>query len=155
MSNITVSYSADIDAGAHAVYAVFADYEVAHPAILPKDTFKSLTVIEGGYGEGTVFDMVMRVMGKDYPSRMDVSEPEPGRVMVETEREQDLRTTFTVDPLGPERSRLTIETVTPRKPGLAGMIEAALTPRILRGIYRKEVENLKAYLAEAEAQPSV
>jgi hypothetical protein len=64
------------------VYSVIADYHHGHPRILPKQ-FTGLSVEKGGVGEGTVIRFSMRVFGRRFEFRGFVSEPEPGRVLVE------------------------------------------------------------------------
>ena len=99
MGQYHVEVSRVIAARPQDIYAVLADYRTTHPNILPSQYFKELTVEEGGVGAGTVFRLRMSVMGASREYRMIVSEPEPGRVMVETDSEAGVVTTFTVDPL--------------------------------------------------------
>ena len=80
------------------VYAVLADYHEGHPNVLPKRYFKSLIVEQGGKGAGTVIHVQLSVMGVRRESHMRVSEPEPGRVLTETDLETGLVTSFIVSP---------------------------------------------------------
>lgn len=131
-----------------AVYAVLRDYQKAHPAILPKPYFDELVVEQGGQGAGTIFRLRMKVMGTEKNYRQVVTEPVPGQVLVETDPEQQVTTTFTVEPeSGGSRTRLTIETSTPASKGITGWMERQLTPLVLRRIYQKEIQLLAAYLA--------
>ena len=52
MNEITIEVTALVDAPPERVYAVLRDYEAGHPAILPPATFREMTVLEGGQGEG-------------------------------------------------------------------------------------------------------
>jgi hypothetical protein len=149
MSNIVVRAAAEIDGAPAEVYALLSDYRVGHPSILPKPYFKEVIVEEGGQGAGTVVRVLMAVMGKDYPYHLIVSEPEPGRVLQETDLEQDLVTTFTSDPLsGGLQTRLTITTTLKASPGLKGALEKLLYPMTLRPIYKKELQNIAARIRE-------
>ena len=101
MKPIHAEASADIGAPADEIYNVLADYQVGHPAILPKPDFTSLTVEHGGRGAGTVFVTRMRAMGSERIFRMTVTEPQPGRVLVESDGMTT--TTFTIEPAGAHR----------------------------------------------------
>ena len=128
-SQFSVAVTSRIDAPPDRVYGIIADYRVGHPAILPKQ-FTSLAVEKGGTGAGTVIRCEMRVLGQKQMFRAAVTEPQPGRVLVETIIEGDpLVTTFTVIPADAGRaSEVTISSVIDRKPGLRGMIERFLSP---------------------------
>jgi len=146
MNEMTAEVAATIDAPAARVYAVLRDYEGGHAAILPPDTFRELVVLEGGQGEGTRLRLRMEVMGEEVVSEQVVSEPEPGRVLVETDEKGMSQTTFTVEPAGANQARVTIHTELRTKPGLRGMVERVLTPRLLERVYREELERLNEYV---------
>ena len=145
-SQYSIRASARVHAPPARVYGIIADYHVGHPAILPKQ-FTSLTVEQGGTGAGTVIMCEMRVLGTSQRFRAAVTEPQPGRVLVETIIEGDpLVTTFTVDPEdGGRASHVTISSVIDRKPGLRGLIERFLSPRLLAPMYREELRLLDGY----------
>lgn len=86
-----------------------------------------MVVEEGGIGEGTRIRFQVRVLGTTTKFRAVVTEPEPGRVLVERNIEgSDSVTTFIVEPgAAPGESNVTIETVMSTKPGLAGKIESS------------------------------
>jgi hypothetical protein len=84
MAQHRVSASKLIQAPSTQVYALIADYHDGHPHILPKPPFVSLVVEEGGIGEGTVIAFQMQLMGRLWPFQATVTEPDPGRVLVET-----------------------------------------------------------------------
>ncbi|HEY3342025.1 MAG TPA: SRPBCC family protein, partial [Anaerolineae bacterium] len=117
------------------VYAILADYRAGHPNILPKAYFKSLVVEQGGQGAGTVIHVQLSVMGIRRESHMRVSEPEPGRVLAETDLQTGLVTTFIVDPAPGGQSTLRISTDWESAPGLAGWLDRTFTPLVLRHIY--------------------
>jgi hypothetical protein len=139
----TVSLTAPIGAPAARAYGIIADYHHGHPRILPPKYFAGLTVERGGVGAGTVIRFAMRAMGTTRESRATVTEPERGRVLVETIEAQRIVTTFTVDPDGaPGRSRVTISTSLPSRGGLLGRLERAFSTRYLKAVYAEELRML-------------
>ena len=148
-----VTASATIAAPPARVYRIIADYRNGHPRILPKQ-FTGLTVEAGGVGSGTVICVSMRVFGRRFQFRGFVTEPEPGRVLVERNvgRTESV-TSFIVDGGSTqEQAEVTIATELAAKPGLLGAIERFLTTKTLRTIYRQELELLDA--AAREPTPS-
>src|SRR6476619_4413817 len=92
-----VTASARIASAPERVYAIIADYKNGHPRILPKQ-FLGLAVEQGGVGAGTVINFQMRAFGRIVTNRSAVTEPEPGRVLVETELGgKGIVTPFTVE----------------------------------------------------------
>jgi hypothetical protein len=149
MSKIHAQESAAIDASPEQVYAILRDYKVQHPAILPREYFKEVLVKEGGLGAGTVIQITMSLLGTQRVSVQTVSEPEPGRVLVEAEPDGGAVTTFTVDPIdGGERTQLTIATDLQASPGVLGLIEQLVTPLMLRRVYRAELGQLAQYVKQ-------
>jgi hypothetical protein len=147
MSEIIIEVSAVIEATPKDVYSVLKDYPGGHHAILPKDYFTGLSMIEGGQGGGTVIDVSMNVMGIKSHIRFYITEPEPGRVLMETDDVAGIVTTFTVDPVNvEERSRATIATRSRVSEGLRGIMERLVNPVIMRRIYRQELQTLANYV---------
>lgn len=149
MGQIHAAEEATIPASAPTVYAILADYRSGHPHILPKRYFPKMTVEEGGIGAGTMIRVRTRVMGNEREYRMRVSEPEPGRVLAESDTESDVVTTFTVDPAGPDSCRVRIETVYESRSGLLGRLEKLMTEPVLRRIYRAELDQLNEYVSRS------
>jgi len=139
----TVSASAIIPARRERVYSLIANYNDGHPRILPKQ-LSGLTVEQGGVGAGTIIRFQMSVFGKKQTFRAAVTEPDPGRVLVETDLSSNgAVTTFTVSPShAPADSNVTISTEIPVRAGFLGKIERTLTTMLLRPMYVKELENL-------------
>jgi hypothetical protein len=85
----------------------------------------------------------MRVLGQTYHFFARISEPTPGRRLVETYPDTGMVTTFTVDPEGAgKRSCVTITTAY-TKGGLAGWFERWVMPRFLRSVYATELSMLE------------
>lgn len=147
MDWIHVEAAAVIDARPEQVYAVIADYRVSHPAIVPKRYFSELVVEQGGQGAGTVVRGTVKVLGSAYPLHQQISEPEPGRVLRETDLETQQYTTFTFDPLaGGSQTRLTIASEFPPAPGIAGLLQRLLLPVVTGRMYREELQLISEYL---------
>lgn len=138
-----VSASAIIPARRERVYSLLANYQDGHPRILPKQ-FSGLVVEEGGIGSGTVIRFKMTLLGKKQDFRAAVTEPEPGRVLVEIYADPEgTITTFTVDTgNAPADSKVTISTELPVRSGILGWVEKMFATRLLQPIFRKELENL-------------
>ncbi len=147
MSDIHVQVSKLIEATPERVYNTIADYQKGHRAILPKRYFTDMTVLEGSQGAGTVIKVKMNVMGARRHFRLQVSEPEPGRVLVESDPESGTITTFTIDAVDQgQSSRVTIETIAKANSGLRGFMEKLFNPAITRRIYQEELELLADYV---------
>jgi hypothetical protein len=148
MSWIHAESARVIDARAEDIYAVMSDYQVGHPAILPRQYFTGLTVEQGGKGEGTLLRGSVKVAGTEYPFHLRVTEPEPGRVLAETDIDTGQVTKFIVEPLGGgEQTRVTIASDFPPSPGLMGLIERLTRPPVTRDIYQKELKQLADYVS--------
>jgi Polyketide cyclase / dehydrase and lipid transport len=140
-----VRASARIDAPPARVYGIIADYRNGHPHILPKQ-FRNLVVEAGGVGSGTIISFEVRAFGMTRRLRATITEPQPGRVLVETNLAPDPSvTTFTVEPADNGRaSDVTIETRLGAKSGILGSIERVMSSRFLRSLYREELALLAA-----------
>ena len=138
-----MSASALIDATPRRVYAVIAAFRNEHPRILPKEV-SQLTVEKGGFGDGAIIRYQLRVWDKAHPVRAAVTEPEPGRVLVETVLDSSGAVTiFTVNPgATPGQSDVTISPELPVRTGVIGDIQRIFTTRFLRPILIRELELL-------------
>ena len=150
MTRARVAASSIIDARPEIVYAIIADYRNGHPRILPHEYFKKLEVEEGGVGAGTRTRFEMRVLGTTKSFHHVVSEPQPGRVLVESDVDGNSATTFTVVPHG-GGTEITIETEFQTRGGILGALERFLTAMMMRRIYAKELNNLSAYATTKSA----
>jgi hypothetical protein len=141
----TVTASATVGATAEVVYSILADYHEGHPRILPRKYFTFLAVERGGVGEGTLIRFGMRAFGKTRVARAAVTEPVPGRVLVETALDEGGPvTTFMVEPEGPQ-SRVTFKTELSSAAGLAGAVERFFATRYLKRVYALELQQLDVY----------
>jgi len=138
-----VEASAHIDAPPERVYGIIADYRVGHPSILPKP-FKNFVLEQGGRGAGTIIRFEVHAFGSVTRFRAIVTEPEPGRVLVETNVEPaGSLTTFTVVPDVDGGTDVTFLTeATTSRSGLAGALEQFLSKRFMKKLYADELQLL-------------
>ena len=144
-----ISASARLNAPPRRVYDTIANYRTGHPRILPKQ-FRNLTVEKGGVGAGTVISFQIKVLGRTDTIRAEITEPEPGRVLLERNiLGSDSVTTFTVEPgAQPTEAVVTIQTELKVRGGWAGAIERFVTERVLRPMYAEELRLLEAVAAD-------
>jgi ribosome-associated toxin RatA of RatAB toxin-antitoxin module len=150
MTPYQVTASAAMNAPAEQVYNIIADYRNGHPHILPKQ-FSNLVVEEGGYGAGTRIRFSMTAFGQTRTAEATITEPEPGRVLVETAPDESVITTFTVIPLEGGRSQVTFATDLKSRSGFLGVLERFMSTKFLQRVYREELAMLAA-LAEKRAR---
>jgi uncharacterized protein YndB with AHSA1/START domain len=148
MGTIHVSAEKTIAAPAETLYGYLADMSV-HPRFLP-EAFSDFQIESGGVGAGTVTRFKVTAGGRARDYRMEVSEPEPGRVLVESDTSSSLVTKFTVTP-GGDSSRVEISTTWDGAGGVGGFFERMFAPRVMRSIYVDELEQLDAFAQEQRA----
>jgi hypothetical protein len=84
---------------------------------------------------------------------MEVTEPEPGRVLMETDKKLGVVTTFTVEPLDDgKRSHVTIATNWTPSKGVMGWLERVSTPAFMRKLYTTELQNVQAYVQQHKSE---
>jgi len=146
MGQIKVKTAATLDARPEDVYATIADYRHGHPSILPKESLYDLQVEQGGYGAGTIIRFKMKALGAVQSFHQRVSEPEPGRVLVEQDIDstRNVTTTFTVTPVEQgQKSHVEIGTIMNTSPGFMGFMERIIVPLYNPRVYRKELKLLE------------
>lgn len=149
MNTLHISVADTINGRAADIYNTLADYHIGHPAVLPKPYFAQLVVKEGGQGAGTRTRVDMEVLGVKKSLHHVISEPEPGRVLMETDEETGLTTVFTIDPVGDgTQSHLTIASDIAVRGGVLGAVEKMITAPITRRIFAEEIKNIEAYVSE-------
>ena len=101
----------------------------------------------GGVGAGTIVHSDTVVWGRKFHYRQEVTEPEPGHILVETSTDQDQGTKFVLERLNNgTQTRLTISRYMPGHTGLYGWLERVMTVPSARGIYQKELRQIDAYM---------
>jgi uncharacterized protein YndB with AHSA1/START domain len=150
MARNVVSAEGTVAAPAATVYRYIADMRDHHPHFLPP-AFSDFHVESGGVGAGTINRFKMTAGGRTREYRMQVAEPEPGRVLTESDMSSTAVTTFTVDAQGDE-SLVQISTAWDGAGGIGGVFERMFAPRVLRAIYVDELKRLDAYAREQSSQ---
>jgi hypothetical protein len=146
MARNVAAAEAKVDAPADTVYGYIADMREHHPRFLPP-AFSDFQVESGGVGAGTVTRFKMTAGGRTRQYRMNVAEPEPGRVLTESDMDSSAVTTFTVSPQD-GASLVRIATAWDGAGGIGGFFERMFAPRVLRAIYADELQRLDAYARE-------
>lgn len=149
MGTIQVSEERQIDAPPATVYGYIADHREHHPHFLPP-AFSDFEIESGGVGAGTITRFKVTAGGRSREYRMEVAEPEPGRVMTESDTNSSLVTTWTVAPENGV-SRVGISTTWDGAGGVGGFFERLFAPRVMRSIYADELERLNNYARERGA----
>lgn len=152
MGHIHIQSEEPISAPAAEVYALLADYRNGHPLVVPREYFSDLKVEEGGYGAGTVISFSVKVGGNTLNFRDVVSEPQPGRVLVESDTLSTAVTTFTVTPVNDTQCTVKIATDMESGPGIRGFFEMIFAPRIMKGMYDKELKQINDVAVQRHAQ---
>jgi hypothetical protein len=158
MTRLRVFESGMVGAPSELVYGLIADMREHHGHFLPP-ALKDLRVEQGGYGAGTTYRVTGVFLGGERELHMRVDEPEPGRVLTESDLDSPLVTTWTVTPEG-DGTRVSIETAWPSAGGIGGILERLLAPRAMTRVYREELRLLDGYArgqvgaAPSAAQPA-
>ena len=146
MAPISVSAERTVGAPAPEVYGYIADHRDHHANFLPPQ-FSDFQVESGGVGAGTITRFKFTAGGRTSELRTEVTEPEPGRVLTESDTLSSSVTTWTVTPEG-NACRVQISTTWRGSGGIGGFFERTFAPRMLRGIYDDELSRLDAYARE-------
>jgi hypothetical protein len=143
MGTLRVAAEGIVGASAQTVYGYLADMRAHHPRFLPP-AFTNFAVESGGVGAGTVVRFTMTAGRRTREYRMTIDEPQPGRVLTESDTNSSLVTTFTVTPEG-ERSRVEISTEWNGAGGVGGFFERTFAPRVMGRLYADELARLDEY----------
>ena len=124
------------------VYHCIADYREHHrPGGFLPPSFSDFEIISGGVGAGSEVTWVTEAGGNKRRIQAVITEPTPGRVLVETS--PDIVTTFTVEPTeGETLVRFDTEI---DDGGVKGILTRLFAPRMLVPIYEDELERLETY----------
>jgi Polyketide cyclase / dehydrase and lipid transport len=146
MAKIVASAEGTVDAPADTVYGYIADMREHHPRFLPP-AFSDFQVESGGVGAGTVTRFKLTAGGRTREYRTVVAEPEPGRILTESDTNSSAITTFTVSAQD-AASLVQISTSWDGSGGIGGLFERTFAPRVLRAIYADELKRLDGYARE-------
>ena len=143
MAKISVSADRTVNAPADTVYRYIADMREHHPHFLPP-AFSDFRVESGGVGAGTIVRYKVTAGGRTREFRTKVAEPEPGKILTESDTGSSAVTTFTVSPQG-AASLVRISTTWDGAGGIGGLFERMFAPRVMRAIYTDELDRLDTY----------
>jgi Polyketide cyclase / dehydrase and lipid transport len=143
MAPISVSAERTVGAPAPEVYGYIADHREHHAHFLPP-AFSDFQVESGGVGAGTITRFKLTAGGRTRQLRTEVAEPEPGRVLTESDTMSTSVTTWTVTPEG-AACRVRISSTWRGAGGIGGVFERLFAPRVLRRLYDDELSRLDMY----------
>src|SRR3954462_2438643 len=149
MGQITVAEEGVVGAPAELTYRLIAD-DQHHQRFLPEN-FSDFQVLEGGVGAGTLHRFKVSAGGRTREMLMRVDEPEPGRVITESDQNSTMVTSFTVTPAGDECT-VRIETEWDGAGGIGGFFERTFAPRVMKRVYVDELGRLDRYARQQAAQ---
>ena len=142
MNKVHIRAERLIDAPADVVYQCIADYQHHHrPGGFLPPAFHDQQIIRGGFGDGTVIRFSMTLAGRTRTITTEITEPEPGRVLVESN--DQIRTVFTVEPVG-RQCRVSFDTRMDAR-GLEGIMLHLFARRLLLPLYADEQARLEQY----------
>ena len=138
-----------IDAPAEVIYHLIADYRVHHrPEGFLPPAFSDQEILRGGVGAGTELRYTLTAGNRPRVVTSLISEPEPGRRLVETA--PGIETTVTVEPAA-GGTRVRFDTVL-EESGVQGWLTRLFAARLIAPIYKDELDRLEA-LATAHPVP--
>lgn len=141
-----------INAPRQAIYTVIADYRVGHNAIVPRPFFSDIVVEEGGYGDGSLISFEITVGGQTVPYRQRVSELENGRIIQEANVDNDGITQFILDPVGDNKTEVTIYIQMEKPTGMFAFMERWITIAFSKWLFNKELNNLAEYVVQLQSE---
>jgi hypothetical protein len=134
MSQVRAVAAAHIHAPADKVAAALADYTTVRPQILPSQ-YSDYAVRSGGPGAGTVVHWKLAATEKRVRDcEITVTAPEDG-VLVETDANSSMVTTYTVVASEDGHASVVIETSWNGAGGIGGFFERTFAPKALVKIY--------------------
>ena len=142
MAKITVEAEGAVGAPADFTYHCIAN-DNHHRHFLP-DAITNFKTLKGGIGRGTVHSFTLTAGKRVREYTMQVEEPEPGRVITETDENSSLVTRFTVSEDG-AGSHVRITTEWDGAGGVGGFFERTFAPKVLKEIYAEELMKLNRY----------
>jgi uncharacterized protein YndB with AHSA1/START domain len=142
MGKVVAAVQGVVDAPADKVYSYLADMH-QHQQFLPP-AFSDFQIEQGGVGAGTITRFKITAGGRTRSYRMQISEPVPGRTLVETDTGSSLVTTYNVTPQG-DKSLVSVDTSWDGASGIGGFFERTFAPRAVQRLYAEALERLNAY----------
>ena len=143
MSQVRAVAAAHIHAPVQQVTDALADYATVRPEILPAN-YSDYAVRSGGVGAGTVVHWKLAATEKRIRDcEITVTSPEEG-VLVESDANSSMVTTYTVVGSDDGHASVVVETVWNGAGGIGGFFERTFAPRALVKIYDEMLAKLAA-----------
>lgn len=143
MSQVRAVAAAHIHAPAQQVADALADYATVRPAILPSQ-YSEYVLRSGGTGAGTAVHWKFAATEKRIRDcEITVTSPEDG-VLVESDGNSSMVTTYTVVASEDGHASVVVETVWNGAGGIGGFFERTFAPKALVRIYDEMLANLAA-----------
>jgi hypothetical protein len=138
-----------IDAPADVIYHLLADYREHHrPEGFLPPAFSDQEILAGGMGAGTELRYTLTTGGRPRVVTSQITEPEPGRTLVETA--EGILTTFTVEPSTDGGALVRFDTILDDR-GVQGLLTRLFAPRLLAPLYEDELERLEMHATSHRA----
>ena len=153
MIRFVVESCATINGSARDVYAILADYKHGHPRIMPRKYCDGLRVLKGsGVGENTRIEVRFNIFGQKETLVMDISEPEPGRVLQEIDTNAKNITQFIVDPLDEGTCTVTLRTSVLSTLGFQPLaaVDMWMKKFVLRSMFEEELKILDQVMVASQ-----
>ena len=149
MAQVTARAQRTIGAPAEQVHAAVADYREVRPRILTEN-YRDYRLDAGGIGAGSRVHWVLQATRKRSRDQLvEVSAPSAEQ-LVERDMNSSMVTTWTVSPIGADRSTVEIQTSWQGATGIGGFFERTFAPTGLRRIYDGVLSNLDRIVTEAK-----
>jgi uncharacterized protein YndB with AHSA1/START domain len=145
MTPIRVETSREIAAPCERVYERLSDYGPGRSAWLPAANYSEMAVQKGGSGPGTEVSYRLKVGPRQRVYKMQISAPEPGTSVVETDSTSSMVFTWSVKPSG-SASLVTVACQWRGGSGIGGFFERRFAPGGVRRVLSQALAGLDAAL---------
>ncbi|HEX2315170.1 MAG TPA: SRPBCC family protein [Thermomonospora sp.] len=150
MGQVTAVAQRPLGAAPEQVMTALADYRDTRPRMLTEH-YGEYEVREGGQGAGTVVHWRLAATSKRVRDcLLTVSAPRDG-VLVETDANSSMVTTWTVTPAG-GGSQVRVETTWKGAGGIGGFFERTFAPGGLKRIHDEQLAKLESVLSASSPQ---
>ena len=149
MGTVQAAAERSIAAPPERVYALIADYREGRPKVLPS-SYVDYRVEQGGQGAGTVVAYTLHAARRERAYRLEVSEPEPGRVLRESDSTSSFSQDWTVQPEG-SGTRLRIACSWQGAGGIGGFFERTFAPKGVSRLYEEILDRVEQELTGTPA----
>ena len=133
------------------IYGLIADYREGRPKVLP-ESFVDYRVEQGGLGAGTVVTYTLHAARRQRPYRLEVTEPQPGRVLHEVDTTSSFTQDWTVEP-AEGGARVRIACSWRGAGGIGGFFERTFAPKGVSRLYEQLLDGIQRECAGGRSAP--